>query len=76
MNLLARALGHLIRCRDVTRLVSQLQDRDATRWERFRLRMHLAACAYCSRFERQIALLHEAMHRYRSGDYPSEPREP
>ena len=44
MNILARALGHLVSCREVTRLVSQLAERPPTRFERFRLSLHLAAC--------------------------------
>jgi hypothetical protein len=66
MNPFRQAFGHLLSCRDVTRLVSQLQEREATRWERWRLRAHLAVCDYCSRFDRQMALLREAMRRYRS----------
>ena len=66
MNLLARALGHLVSCREVTRLVSQLADRPPTRFERFRLSLHLAACDACAAFERQMALLRESMRRYRS----------
>ncbi len=65
MNLFQQAVGHLIRCRDVTRLVSQLEDRPATRWEALRLRAHLAVCIYCSRFERQVRFLRVAMRRYR-----------
>ena len=66
MNLLHHALGHLLRCKDVTRLISQLQDREATAWERFRVNAHVAVCEYCSRFDRQMATLREAMRRYRS----------
>jgi hypothetical protein len=64
MKLVARAAGHLITCREVTRLVSRLQERPASRSERVRLRLHLAVCEACSRFERQLALLREAMRRY------------
>ncbi len=66
MNLFRRAIGHLLMCKDVTRLISQLQEREPTRWERFRLQAHLAACEYCSRFDGQMATLRETMRRYRS----------
>ncbi|HEX4885059.1 MAG TPA: zf-HC2 domain-containing protein [Casimicrobiaceae bacterium] len=65
MNLLSRALGHLVSCREVTRLVSQLHERPPTRFEGLRLRLHLAACEACATFDRQMTLLHEAMRRYR-----------
>jgi hypothetical protein len=66
MNLLDALIGHLLRCRDVTRLISQLQEREPTGWEAFRLRAHLAVCGACANFDRQVALLREAMRRYRS----------
>ena len=53
-------------CKDISRLVSQGQDRDFSRWERWKLRLHLAACAACARFEDQMRFLREAMQRYRS----------
>ena len=61
-----RALGHLLRCKDVSRLVSQGEDRPFTRWERWRLRMHLALCDGCTRFDAQVRFLRRAMHRYRA----------
>jgi len=66
MNPFSRLLGHLIACRDVTRLVSRLQESEVSGFERARLRWHLAACAACARFERQIVFLREAMRRYRT----------
>ena len=67
MNFVTRlVLGHLLACKEATRLVSQLNERPATALERARLRWHLAACAACARFERQIALLRRAMRQYRT----------
>ncbi|GIK88009.1 MAG: zf-HC2 domain-containing protein [Burkholderiales bacterium] len=65
MNKLARRISHLISCREATELVSQLRERPLSPLERVKLRLHLAACKACSRFERQLALLDEAMRRYR-----------
>jgi len=62
--MIRRALGHLLRCRDVSRLVSQGQDRSLTGWERWRLRMHLTVCDGCTRFEAQVRFLRRAMRKY------------
>jgi len=63
--MIRRALGHLLRCKDVSRLVSQAQDRPLTRWERWVLRMHLSVCDGCTRFDAHLRFLRRAMHRYR-----------
>ncbi len=62
---LRRALGHLILCRDVTRLVSQMQDRKLGPIDRLRLRLHLDWCQACARFTKQVRFLRHAMHKYR-----------
>ena len=62
--MIRRALGHLLRSRDVSRLVSQGQDRPLTWWERWRLHMHLAVCDGCTRFEAQVRFLRRAMRKY------------
>lgn len=51
-------------CKQVTRLLSQLEERQPTTLERIRLRWHLAACDACSRFRDQLDCLREAMRRY------------
>ena len=60
-----RALGHLIRCKEATRLVSQMQDRNLGPVERFLLKFHLGVCAACKRFETQVRFLRLAMRKYR-----------
>ena len=62
---LKRALGHIISCKDATRLVSQREDAPLSGWQRLVLRLHLSVCAACTRFERQVAFLRTAMQRYR-----------
>jgi hypothetical protein len=64
MNGFRRALGHIIRCKDVSRLVSQQQDGKLTPWQRLTLRLHLSVCAACARFERQVRFLRTAMRKY------------
>ena len=62
---LQRALGHIISCKDASRLVSQREEGPLSAWQRLVLRLHLAVCAGCARFEKQIAFLRTAMQRYR-----------
>lgn len=65
MNRLSHRISHLISCRDATQLISQRRERELSPLERIKLRLHLAACKACTAFDRQMALLHEAMKRYR-----------
>jgi hypothetical protein len=58
-------LGHLLSCKDVSRLVSQGQERPFGWWERWRLNMHLSVCAACTRFDAQMRFLRRAMRKYR-----------
>jgi hypothetical protein len=64
MNRFRKALGHIIRCKDVSRLVSQQQDAELTLWQQVTLRLHLSVCEACARFERQIRFLRSAMRKY------------
>ena len=64
MNPIRKALGHIIRCKDASRLVSLQQEAELTSWQRLTLRLHLAVCDACARFERQIRFLRTAMRRY------------
>ena len=49
-------------CREATRLVSQGLDRDLGFGERLSLHLHLAICTGCTRFNRQMATLRQAIH--------------
>jgi len=66
MNPFRQAIGHLVSCKDVSRLLSQAEERPMTAWERLRVTWHLAICSMCRAFERQLALMREAIRRYRS----------
>ena len=57
----------MLSCTEVTRLCSEEQDRPLTLRERLSLRMHLAMCAACSNFRKQMGFLREATRRYREG---------
>ncbi len=62
--MIRKALGHIISCKDASRLVSRQEDARLTWWQRVTLRLHLSVCAACTRFERQIRFLRTAMRRY------------
>ena len=66
MNPVFRLFGHWLACKEATRIISRLQERNATGFERLRLRWHMAACDACTRFDKQVRLLREAMRRYQS----------
>jgi hypothetical protein len=56
-------LTHVISCKEASRLLSQAQDRRLGALERLKLRAHLSLCDFCTRFERQLAFMREAMRR-------------
>jgi len=62
--MIRKALGHIISCKDASRLVSQEQDSRMSFWQRVTLRLHLSVCAACTRFEQQIRFLRAAMRKY------------
>ena len=51
----------MLTCKEVSRMVSQGLDRRLGFAERVRLRMHLAICAGCANFSKQMAFLRKAM---------------
>ena len=53
-------------CREVTALVLARQDRELGLAERLAVRIHMIICKGCPRFERQVALMQQAMPRWRS----------
>jgi hypothetical protein len=63
--MIRKALGHMISCKDASRLVSMAADMRLGSWQRWTLRLHLAVCEACARFDRQLRFLRAAMHRYR-----------
>jgi hypothetical protein len=60
-----QAIGHLVSCKETSRLLSQDQERPMSWWERVRVNWHLAVCGMCRAFDRQLRFLEEAMRRYR-----------
>lgn len=58
----------MLKCKEITHLVSESQDRKLGLSERLQLEMHLAMCTGCSNFRRQMVFLRKACRRYRSPD--------
>lgn len=53
----------MMKCEDVSRLVSRAHDRPLGLRERMGLRVHLWLCGNCRRFERQLRLLRRGLAR-------------
>ena len=58
----------MLKCKEITHLVSEAQDRKLRLTERLELEMHLAICSGCNNFRRQMNFLREACQRYRGVD--------
>jgi hypothetical protein len=52
-------------CKQVAALLVAREDRELPALERVALRLHLAACRACPRFERQMLVMRQAMGRWR-----------
>jgi hypothetical protein len=63
--MIRNALGHIISCRDASRLVSKREDAALSSWQRLLLQLHLSVCTACTHFERQVRFLRSAMQKYR-----------
>ena len=59
-------------CREVTRLLSDAQERELFLAERLKLSVHLAMCPSCSNFKQQMGVLRSACRRY-AGRAPADP---
>lgn len=54
-----------LNCRETTRLVLAGEDRPLALGERVLIRVHLGLCKGCTRFSKQVRLMHEAMDGWR-----------
>ncbi len=52
-------------CKEVAALLIAREDRDLPLAERLALRLHLAACQACPRFERQLLTMRNALRQWR-----------
>ena len=69
-------MGLMPTCREVHRLVSEGLDRDLTRFERTRMRLHFMVCRACTNFNAQMALIRRAMRKLGADDNASPGGEP
>ena len=53
-------------CKEVAALLVAREDRPLPAAERVALRLHLAACRACPKFERQMLIMRNAMQRWRN----------
>lgn len=50
-------------CREASRLISESKDRTLGLTEQVSLRLHMGLCTACTRFNRQLDFLREALQR-------------
>lgn len=53
----------MLNCKDASHLISERQERPLGVRERWGLRLHLWMCISCRRFERQLALMRQALRK-------------
>jgi hypothetical protein len=51
-------------CKEISRLISQSQDRQLGYADRFAMRVHLVICKGCTNFRGQLEFLREALRRF------------
>ncbi|ASK28047.1 zf-HC2 domain-containing protein [Neisseria chenwenguii] len=62
-----------IKCKDAAKLLQHARDRRLDFSERVQLKLHLAVCIHCRRYQKQLDILDSAMARYRESlEMPSE----
>jgi hypothetical protein len=57
-------------CKDVSRLLSQGQDKELPAPERARLRLHLVICQACRNVDEQLQFIRRAMRKLGKDDPP------
>ena len=65
MKTLMNKLPLMRSCKEVTALVIAREDRELPWMERAALRVHIAMCQACPRFERQVLTMRNAMKQWR-----------
>ncbi|MEZ5701164.1 MAG: zf-HC2 domain-containing protein [Burkholderiaceae bacterium] len=66
MNPLLRKVPLMRTCKEVTALVVAREDRQLGPLDAAALRMHMAMCKACPRFERQMLTMRNAMRQWRN----------
>lgn len=65
MNPLLRKMPLMRTCKEVTAMVIAREDRELAKTEQLMLRVHMAMCKACPRFERQVLTMRNAMKQWR-----------
>lgn len=60
-------------CQEITRLLSESQERALTVKERILLKMHTIMCFGCGNFEKQMHMLRRMARAYAKGNRTNEP---
>jgi hypothetical protein len=55
----------MLRCKTVARTLAETNYKDLTPFKQFRLRLHVALCALCRPFHRQLIAFHLCERRFR-----------
>lgn len=63
-------------CKQVAALLIAREDRPLPLAERLALRLHLAACKACPRFERQVLTMRNALRQWRNYEVNETPSDP
>ena len=58
----------MLKCKEVTHLLSESQDRKLTLAERLQLKMHLAMCEGCTRYRQQLDFIRRACRAFAGGE--------
>ena len=66
----------MLACNEVTRLVSDSQERALQLRERFALRMHVMMCSGCRNFERHMQTLRHGMRHFAKKRHDREEQPP
>ena len=66
MNPLLRKVPLMRTCKEVTAMVVAREDRHLAISEQLMLRLHMAMCKACPKFERQIFTVRNAMKQWRN----------
>ena len=66
----------MLSCREVTRLVSDAQERPLGLQDRMSMRMHLLMCSACRNFEDQMTTVRAAMRKLAKSELPDQESRP
>lgn len=65
-----------ISCKRATELISIRRDSSLNLIQALRLKLHLSICDACTRFDKQLTLLHESLHFHTHNETVSENEQP